>query len=243
MTPTREQLLADLQELATDLGRSPFPDEIDEDGSFTLIEYRAEFGSWAHALAVADLEQPTGKRIPQDALIAEIKRLAAELEKVPSEQDMYEKGRHGLSTYKNHFGSWNEALAAADLESRPDRTEKPRDVLLNEIKRIADDLGHTPTKREMSTYGEFSPLTYRHRFGSWNEALEAAGFESRRQMEKIPEVELVNELQRVGEENDCIPTSTDMDQDGEFSAGVYFNRFGSWDAALEAAGFSPEKRS
>jgi len=184
MTPTRNQLLTELQELATDLGRAPLPDEIMEDGSFTLTDYRAEFGSWAHALAMADLEQPTGKRIPRDALIAELKRLAAELEKVPSEQDMYEKGRHGLSTYKNHFGSWSEALTEADLDSRPDRTEKPRDVLLGEIKRIADDLEHTPTKREMSAYGDFSPVTYRNRFASWNEAIEAAGFESRPPKEK-----------------------------------------------------------
>ncbi|QSG05304.1 homing endonuclease associated repeat-containing protein [Halapricum desulfuricans] len=243
MTPTRNQLLAELQELAVDLGRAPFPDEIEEKGSFTLPEYRAEFGSWAHALAMADLEQPTGKRIPQGALIAELKRLAAELGKGPTEQDMYEKGRHGLSTYKNRFGSWNEALAAADLESRPDRTEKPRHILLNEIERIADDLGHTPTKREMSTYGEFSPVTYRHRFGSWNEAVEAAGFESQPPKEKIPEEELINELQRVADMNDGVPTSTDMDRDGKFSAGTYFNRFDSWTAALETAGFAPNRES
>ncbi|QSG10416.1 homing endonuclease associated repeat-containing protein [Halapricum desulfuricans] len=242
MTPTRNQLLAELQELAADLGRAPFPDEIAKKGSFALPEYRAEFGSWAHALSVADLEQPTGKRIPQDALIAELKRLAAKLEKVPAEQDMYEKGRHGLSTYKNRFGSWNEALAAADLDSRPDRTQKSRDALLSEIKRITDDLGHTPTKREMSTYGNFSPVTYRHRFGSWNEAIEAAGFESQSPKERIPEEELINELQRVGDANDSIPSSTDMDRDGEFSSGTYFNRFGSWTAALEVAGFEPDSK-
>jgi len=242
MTPTRNQLLTELQELAADLGRALFPDEITEDGSFTLVEYRAEFGSWAHALSMADLEQPTGKRIPQDALIAELKRLAAELEKVPAEQDMYGKGRHGLSTYKDRFGSWNEALAAADLESRPDRTEKSRDALLSEITRIADDLGHAPTKREMRTYGEFSPVTYRHHFGSWNQAIEAAGFEPQPPMEKIPDEELINELQRLGDAIDGIPTSTDMDRDGNFSAGIYFNRFGSWAAALEAARFSPGKR-
>lgn len=242
MSPTREQLLAELHELTTDLGRAPFPDEIEEGGSFSMREYRAEFGSWAHALAMAALEQPTGKRIPEESLSAELKRLAAELEKIPSEQDMYEKGRHGLSTVKNRFGSWNEALAAAGLDTRPDRTEKSRDMLLTAMKRVADELGHPPTKREMGTYGEFSPVTYRHRFGSWNTALEAAGFEPHQPMGKISEDELISELRRLGEINDQTPTSTDMDQDGEFSAGTYFNRFGSWAAALEAAGFAPESR-
>lgn len=48
-------------------------------------------------------------------------------------------------------------------------------VLLDELERLADELGETPSAPEMNEMGEFCVMTYANRFGSWNEALEEAG--------------------------------------------------------------------
>jgi hypothetical protein len=235
MTLQREELLTELRRLATDLDRGPTPDELDEKSSYTLADYREEFGSWANALAVADIEQPAGRKIPSESLRAELRRLAEELDKVPTGQEMVSHGHHGINTYKNRFGSWNEALEAADLSRKPDRKERSDQELLAEIERLADELGRTPSSRDMAEHGEFGRITYRDHFGSWNEALGAAGFDRRRPKRKTSEAELVTELQRLADALGTTPTTDDMQRDGEFSPGTYINRFESWSAALEAA--------
>jgi len=235
MTLQREDLLAELRNLAGDLDRGPTPGEIDEKSSYTITDYREEFGSWANALAVADIEQPAGRKIPSESLCAELRRLAEELDKVPTGQEMVSHGYHGLNTYTNRFGSWNGALEAASLSRKPDRKKRSDQELLAEIERLADELGQTPSSRDMAEHGEFGRITYRKHFGSWNNALEAAGFDRRRPKRKTSESELVAELRRLADELGTTPTTEDMQRGGEFSPGTYINRFGSWSAALEAA--------
>lgn len=50
--------------------------------------------------------------------------------------------------------------------------------LLAEIRRLAAELEQSPPpKRAMDEHGEYSSPTYHHRFGSWSNAVEEAGFE------------------------------------------------------------------
>ena len=235
MASSPDELISELQQVASELGRGPTPDEIEKYCPYTATDYREHFGSWAHALALADIKQPAGRKIPTESLQAELRRLADKLDKVPTGQEMVSHGHHGINTYKNRFGSWNNALEAADLSRKPDRKKRSNQELLAEIERLADELGRTPSSRDMAEHGEFGRITYRDHFGSWNKALEAAGFDRRRPKRKTSEAELVTELQRVAETLGTTPTTDDMQRDGEFSPGTYINRFGSWSAALEAA--------
>jgi len=61
------------------------------------------------------------------------------------------------------------------------RTPKYTDEeLLDEIKRLAKDLGrYPPLKRDMNDHGKHGAKTYQDRWGSWNNAVMAAGFEPR----------------------------------------------------------------
>jgi len=47
--------------------------------------------------------------------------------------------------------------------------------LLDDLHRLAEQLGDTPTLKEYREHGEYGAQTLYDRFGSWNEALEAAG--------------------------------------------------------------------
>lgn len=97
---------------------------------------------------------------------------------------------------------------------------------------MADQLGRAPTNREMDNKGNYSRVVYRNRWGSWNEALKAAGLDSRTQGAEISDEDLLGELQRLADKIGRDPKPSDMESTGEYSSGVYINRIGSWSGAL-----------
>ena len=131
-------------------------------------------------------------------------------------------------------------MEQAGFDPHSDRKRRSEDDLIEELQRLADQLGRAPTSREMDDRGNYSRVVYRNRWGSWNEALEAAGFESRTQGAEISDEDLLTELQRLSEELGRNPKPSDMKAKGEYSSGVYINRFGSWDASFEAADINYE---
>jgi hypothetical protein len=79
-------------------------------------------------------------------------------------------------TYANHFGSWTAALAEIGLLPRGSRLYE-HDELLSVLREVAAELGHPPTQAVLwEREGLPRPTTYKYRFGSWNQAPEAAGF-------------------------------------------------------------------
>lgn len=174
--------------------------------------------------------------LSQSKLCEEIDRLYKELEKVPSFQDMYEYGRYSVYTYTRTFGSWNEAIRAAGYSPRPSREKHTRSELIAEIQRVAEKCGRKPTLTDIADYSDISRNTYHNQFESWNNALEAAGFDPRRSTKRISEAELSAALQELTASVEGVPTTTDMDENGPYSPGVYINRYGSWKDALKTAG-------
>ena len=77
--------------------------------------------------------------------------------------------------------------------------------------------------------------TYKSQFGSWTTALEIAGYDPPTSGRRISREELCSVLQTLTEQLGRTPNTTDMDNHGPYSSGTYSNRFGSWQAALEAA--------
>ena len=114
--------------------------------------------------------------IPREDLLDALRQFAEQLGRTPTMREMRDRGPHSSSVYADRFGTWFEALDAAGLD--PDTRELPRIStadLLDELRRLKDELGHTPTRREMRAHGAYGAQTYRHRFGSWDEAVAEAG--------------------------------------------------------------------
>jgi len=237
MTITPSELVEELQTLADELERTPLPEDIDAEGKFTSEDYYDEFDSWYGAASAAGLDRPIWPSIPEKELLGELHRLNRLLEKVPAEEDMAERGGYGVSTYWSRFGSWNAAIKAAGYQPNPDRSRRSDDALQKELHRLQDELGRVPSTTDMNDHGSFSSGVYHNRWGSWNEALEAAGLTPRTQGTQQSRAELIAELQRLAEDLGRPPKTTDMDDAGTYSHGVYYNEFESWEAALEAAGF------
>jgi hypothetical protein len=110
------------------------------------------------------------------------------------------------------------------------------ETLRSALQSLAARLGKTPTVVDMHEEGDYSPERYQEVFGGWNEALEAAGLDPDEMgTKRIPDRELLAELQRLYTELGEPPTQRDMTERGEYSNRTYQLRFGSWSAALQEA--------
>ena len=176
----------------------------------------------------------------KDQLLNEIRRLHDELGKVPSYQEMNDHGEYSVYTYSRVFGSWNEAVESAGYTSHTNPTPKSKKELLAELERIAEKCNRKPTRRDLEEHGSVSANTYSNKFGSWNAALKAAGFEPRTIGQRISRDKLRSELEMLAEELDTSPTTTDMAEKGSYSPSTYIRRFGSWDEALNLLEINPE---
>ena len=129
---------------------------------------------------------------------------------------MEDQGAYASATYKNRFGSWTAALVEVfddvtpPLSARepPDGTRLtpgnsgsgPRvseDDLLADLQALANDLGRSPTSKDMRKHGSHSTSTYMRRFESWSDALEAADLDPP-DRNTITDDELIADLHRLG---------------------------------------------
>lgn len=118
-----------------------------------------------------------------EELLAEIHRLKEELGETPTSTEMNELGEYWNSHYYDCFGGWNNALREAGLEPHQEK-KIPSDDLLNELRRLARELGTTPTKAQLDDLGEYYSRSYLDRFGSWNAAVRQAGLEPNQRIDE-----------------------------------------------------------
>lgn len=112
-------------------------------------------------------------RIPDKKLIADLQRVADEMDKDNIAMDDYrEHGGHAIDTVIERFGSWNEAKRKAGLPVT-ERNVSPEELLFA-LRDMHDRLGRAPTEDDMDADGPYSSTTYQRKFGSWLVALRAA---------------------------------------------------------------------
>lgn len=174
--------------------------------------------------------------LTKDELIQELRRLKQELDRVPSTEEMNELGKYSVPPYYRAFGSWNNALKEAGYKPIQTSERRSKEELVAELKRVSEECGGKPSQNDIAEYGGPDPGTYRNKFGSWNAALEAAGFTPRANGQYIPTENLCTALRELADELGRRPKMKDMDKSGSYSARTCVNRFGSWEEALDAAG-------
>lgn len=172
----QEALLAGIRDLNDDLGRPPTAGEMDALGRFSVSTYQNHFSRWTEAVQSAGLNPHRRRDLTDAELISELHRLRDYLKRTPRASDMLEEGEYAVSSYVNRFGSWNRTLESAgydpNLVYSADRVD-----LLNELDRLYRELRRVPSKSHMAELGQFATRTYQSEFGSWNEAIRAAGME------------------------------------------------------------------
>lgn len=119
-------------------------------------------------------------RIPTEALLADIRRVYEQLGSPPSESEYNEYGEYSASAVRNRFGTFTSGREAADIHNpdmRGGQNRIAQDDLLDAIHELATAVEGTPTREQMNELGRFAEKPYRRAFGSWSEALLAAGFD------------------------------------------------------------------
>ncbi|MDL0130960.1 DUF5797 family protein [Halobacterium salinarum] len=126
----------------------------------------------------------------------------------------------------------------SDAEPSKQTTQQPsEDDLLDEIRRLMDDLGETPTKEEMRYRGGYEVSQYENVFGSWSDAVREAGYEPHgSQKSKFTRDDVLSGLREVALTLDKSPSVNDVNEHAPFSATVVYNHFDSIGEARQAAG-------
>lgn len=183
-----DELIEHLQRLGDELDRPPKTEDVDEADGPSSSTYANRFGAWGEALQEAGFEHTNRQQYTDGELIQHIKDVADELGRIPRRKDIDEMGGPSSATYRYRFESWTNALIVAELQKPNEEVEGTEDAavedkdpeftddeLLAELNRLTDELDRVPRSIDMIAYGEFNATTYKKRFGSWDDAVEAAG--------------------------------------------------------------------
>ncbi|HEX5762617.1 MAG TPA: hypothetical protein VFY04_05805 [Solirubrobacterales bacterium] len=140
-----------------------------------------------------------------------------------------------MSVARLLFGGWSRLLEAADVAViKPSWTPE---AILAALRTYAQEFGQTPAKQELEwpPTGFPSSRTVRRHFGSFTAGLRAAGLEPRQK--RWDEEEIIEAMREYERETDLWPRSSDWATACEDwpSAGTVYNRFGTWQAALDIA--------
>lgn len=252
----RRDLVLELVSLTQELGELPSADQIDEYGEHRFKDYVDEFGDLYRAFQVSGILPDSVKRSDFYGEKPE------EQEKVSEEQDAepetQQPTKQSDTTNDIEDGVDEDESTTAEVVGinvskldidRPEK-EVPDSLdesdLINEIQRFGDMLGEPPTEELVTAYGRYPGEEYSDQFGSWEGALDAAGYDADDlpdwNLRKFTNVEVLDCIRAVADELGRPPMTTEMGDYVEFSSGLGSIRFGSWATALELAGLDPSER-
>jgi hypothetical protein len=181
--------------------------------------------------------EPHNRNVPESELIADLKRVANELQKNSVSCSEYNtRGRFHSDTLARRFSSWSKAVEKAGLAKVPRNIKQITDEeLLVDLKLVAKQIQMSGlTRDEYSERGQFSYANLSKRFGSWNKALDKAGLQRTVSFD-ITEEELFTNLAEIWMKLGRQTKGADLtSQTSQCSHSVYVSRFGTWRRALEA---------
>jgi hypothetical protein len=203
------------------------------------------FGNWSRAMQAAGQPLPAVRpRWESDAMIAALRGFAAAHSRAPWIGELGPE--HGLpspGTLAARFGSLEAGFKAAGLQLRR-RGEWDREAAIEAIRLFTEEHGHPPTRAQWSTNGELdAPSTSKleRLFGSWSEALVAAGVAAPRAA--WDRSRILQAMREWTTQHGHAPTQAQWaprDPTGRRpSYSVVVRRFESWTAALQEAGVLP----
>jgi hypothetical protein len=134
--------------------------------------YADYFGSYTNAIEKAfgddeaQVATDTTDTTPEERYIEAIRRVAESSERVVKSTDVRNSSPYSVSEIVSTFGSWQDALDAAEVDNRS--------RLLRELERVAGIVGHTPSTTEMNEHGHVSATLYADYFGTYTDAVAEA---------------------------------------------------------------------
>ena len=173
---TEEELIDELNRLASVLNSTPTMDNMRKQGQYTSDTYQRRFGSWNEAIREAGLDPNNEVGITDKDVIEDLQNVSKKYCKgeAPTSVDMEKYGKYSEKIYLFNDTAWKEYLTKAGFEMKYQLTEQQ---LITAIHDLAEDIGKTPSSRDMRKKGKYTPSPYRRVFGTWKKALLNAGYE------------------------------------------------------------------
>jgi hypothetical protein len=199
--------------------------DVSDQSPYSVNEIVGEFGSWQDALEAAEVDN-------ESRLLEELRRVTRKLGHKPSTSEMDDHGYVSSGLYADYFGSYTKAVdqALAEDDSLPptDDVSAPEEAdYIEAIQEVADETDRPIKSTEVRDQTEYSVNKIIAEFGSWDDALDAAGVDNRSRM--------IADIERVAEKLGHLPSSTEMNEHGHVSATTISNYFGAYSDAREAA--------
>ncbi|MBI4496373.1 MAG: hypothetical protein HY689_00510 [Chloroflexi bacterium] len=110
--------------------------------------------------------------VERDEILEEIRRVARELGVTTLSRRQFQRNSTiSLKKVERYFLTWNKAIEGAGLIPTPSFVNRKlsENDLLEDLDRVARQLGRFPTENEYSHYGNYSAATYqKRRWGKWS---------------------------------------------------------------------------
>lgn len=181
-------LLSELQRFVKEFNRIPIQKDFENlKGYPSRKSFSNHFGSFNNALRLAGLE-PISMSLKEmkdfydsnetrNDMLEYLKQLTYESGKTPLSKDLdNSQVKYNRSSYERVFGSWNNALKEAGLKLNA-IAQYDDEFLHSEFERFVREKGRPPYLHEFNNSEYPSFWCYQNRFGSWNKALIAYGYE------------------------------------------------------------------
>lgn len=242
----KEDLLADISRVADELEKEPSKADYNEHGEYSTYPAKTKFGTWTDAKEAAGVDlNRENEYVPKGDVLDDLKRVAEVVDGPISKQVYNEHGEYHTATLFKRCGSILEALDELGITHRvgkaPNGIDKER--VLDDIRDVAETVGHAPSRNEYSEHGKFSEILPRIKFGSWSKAREAAGIDGGpTKNTRIPKEEIEPQLRELAEILGRAPAQTEFDEWAEVSYRTVIERYGSWNEAMESIGVDPNSR-
>lgn len=117
------------------------------------------------------------------------------------------------------------------------------ETLIQDLQQVRERLGRQIKQKDLREHGDWCVRTFQTEFGSWNNALEAAGLElNQRSTLDTTDEDFIEDLHRVTKIVKRTPRRDDVDEHGKWAADTYRrNMLGDglskWNEVLSEAGF------
>ena len=202
------------------------------------------FGSWNAALRAAGDDRPRPPSLRDEAILDALRAYASVNGAEPSSSDWRRRRlRPTSNTIAGRFGSWSAALTAAGLAPRRIRADWSDEQILDGLRRFAED--HCRPPRAADRVGRLAeypgPTLVISRFGSWSAGLRKAGLEPGNPAPASAE-QIIRALRAYEREHGVTPTAGDWRRNQcTPGVGAIYSSFGSWTAAIQAAGLAPRR--
>lgn len=214
---------------------------------FSSARSRSHFGSWRAAVLAAGLDYSKIKRGEQvwsrELVIEGIRQgFQAGDDLLSVDFKNRNKKLYSAACAKRYFGSWRKALIATGLDYDRMRAahfwSKPK--IIERIRQLHAE-GHDLNWSAISKTcpGLYRAARRRENFGSWREALRAAGFDpgEPRMTEDWSDAKITEAIRELYEEGHDLSQKNMLRTHGALLAAAKSRRyFGTWEKAIKAAG-------